>query len=313
MPLFLLTKGGGMCYNYGRKIRSVKPMNTLSEEFLQQFDRRYLERLAMLRPIDDDFMRELFRNNIPLVQLVLRIITGIEDLTVISAETQYDLENVLGARSLRLDVLASDSLNRKYNIEVQRSDKGGEPKRARYHSSALDVEFLGKNREFEELPAAYVIFITENDRFKLNEPVYSFQGYCAKNNIPLGDERYVIYVNGAYENPADSSDLAKLIHDFNCSNAADMELELMSEGTQYYKESPKGVNQMCKIMEDFRAELRTELRAELRTEAFEEAKTQFASELLLLNKLSVTDIAKATKLPVEEVENLAKGLAAAAM
>ena len=35
-----------------------------------------LERLRSLRPIDDDFMRCLFKDNIPLAEMVLRIITG---------------------------------------------------------------------------------------------------------------------------------------------------------------------------------------------------------------------------------------------
>ena len=35
--------------------------------------REYLRRLQSLRPIDDDFMRCLFKDNIPLAQLVLRI------------------------------------------------------------------------------------------------------------------------------------------------------------------------------------------------------------------------------------------------
>ena len=37
-----------------------------------------LQRLRELRPIDDDFMRCLFKDNIPLAELVLRIITGKE-------------------------------------------------------------------------------------------------------------------------------------------------------------------------------------------------------------------------------------------
>ncbi len=37
---------------------------------------RDLERLRKLRPIDDDFMRCLFKDNIPLAETVLRIITG---------------------------------------------------------------------------------------------------------------------------------------------------------------------------------------------------------------------------------------------
>ncbi len=37
----------------------------------------HLKRLEQYRPLDDDFMRELFRDNIPLSEMVLRIITGI--------------------------------------------------------------------------------------------------------------------------------------------------------------------------------------------------------------------------------------------
>lgn len=51
-----------------------------------------LRTIENYRPLDDDFMRELFRNDLPLAQLVLRIITGINDLQLISEETQYDLK-----------------------------------------------------------------------------------------------------------------------------------------------------------------------------------------------------------------------------
>ena len=46
------------------------------------------------RPLDDDFMRELFRNDLPLAQLVLRIITGIDDLKLTSQETQFYKANL---------------------------------------------------------------------------------------------------------------------------------------------------------------------------------------------------------------------------
>lgn len=86
-----------------------------------------LERLEKMRPLDDDFMRELFRNNIPLAQFVLRIMTGKDDLVITSEETQYDMERLLGARSICLDVLATDSEGRKFNLEIQRADMGATP------------------------------------------------------------------------------------------------------------------------------------------------------------------------------------------
>ena len=48
-----------------------------------------LARLRGLRPIDDDFMRCIFRDNIPLAQMVLRIVTGISDLKIIRLETHH--------------------------------------------------------------------------------------------------------------------------------------------------------------------------------------------------------------------------------
>lgn len=46
-----------------------------------------LQRLRGFRPIDDDFMRCLFKDNIPLAELVLRIITGKQDLVITACQT----------------------------------------------------------------------------------------------------------------------------------------------------------------------------------------------------------------------------------
>ena len=45
-----------------------------------------LAKLRGLRPIDDDFMRCLFRDNIPLAEFVLRILLGKPDLKIVSIE-----------------------------------------------------------------------------------------------------------------------------------------------------------------------------------------------------------------------------------
>lgn len=259
---------------------------------------RNLELLKKLRPIDDDFMREIFRGNIPLVQLVLRIITGIDDLTVTSEETQYDLEHLLGAKSICLDVLAKDNKGRIYNLEIQRANNGASPHRARYHSSAIDIEFLKKNQNFDKLPVTYVIFITENDTQKKNKPIYIFERRDTDTNESFGDDEYIIYVNGAYNNPDDHSDLAKLINDFTCSDHNDMNIKLMADATRYYKEEPKGVSHMCKLMEDMANE-----RAK---EAVKNEKNKLALNLLSLGTLSKEDIAKATELSLDEIETLAK-------
>lgn len=74
-----------------------KAVSALIESEQQRREREHqedLQRLRGFRPIDDDFMRNLFKKNTELVQLVIRIITGKPDLRVESFETQADMKRV---------------------------------------------------------------------------------------------------------------------------------------------------------------------------------------------------------------------------
>ena len=210
-----------------------------------------LQCLAQLRPIDDDFMRCLFKDNIPLAELVLHIITDRKDLVITSCETQRDMKRLAGARSICLDAYGTDSNGKKYDLEIQKAGDGADPHRARYHSSVLDVENLRSGQEFKELPDTYTIFITERDFFGKGKPVYSIERMNLTAGSFFEDGEHILYVNGEYRG---DSDLGKLMHDFNCTRADDMNFELMAERTRYFKENPEGVSRMCKIMEDMRNE-----------------------------------------------------------
>ena len=50
-----------------------------------------------MRPMDDTFMRCLFKDNVALTELVLRIILNKKDLSVTKIETQADMKRVTGA------------------------------------------------------------------------------------------------------------------------------------------------------------------------------------------------------------------------
>ena len=62
-------------------------------------------------------------------------------------------------------------------------------------------------------------------------------------------------MNGEYRG---NSDIGKLMHDFNCTDANNMNFELMADRTRYLKENPEGMSQMCKVIEDMRKEEREE-------------------------------------------------------
>lgn len=262
-----------------------------------QWHEDYLRTIENYRPLDDDFMRELFRNDLPLAQLVLRIITGIEDLELIREETQYDLKRLLGSRSICLDVFGTDSKGRKFDLEIQRDDRGATPQRARYHSSAIDVEFLSAKEKFEELPISYVIFITENDVRGENKLIYNYEWTETASGKPLNDGAHIIFVNGAYNNAEDTSELAKLVHDLHCTKAEDMKIKELADKTRYFKETQEGVNDMCKAIEDLRNEAAKEA---AKLEAY-----NIALKLLQRGKETFDEIAEDSGLTIEEVNELA--------
>lgn len=270
-----------------------------------------LELLKLLRPIDDDFMRELFRNDLTLAQMVLRIIAGIDDLVLIREETQYDLKRLLDGRSICLDVFGTDSKGTQYDLEIQRDDRGAVPKRARYHSSAMDVEFLKKGQDFEELPETYVIFITENDIFKKGLPVYRIERINTNTGESFSDGEHILYVNGAY---VGGDPLGKLMHDFRCSSANDMYYGLIADKTKFLKEFTKGASDVCKLIEDkleeiaARVEAETEARVKAETEKrvkYDTAK-QTILKFLQYGKMNAAGIADVSGTSVDLVYKLAK-------
>ena len=117
---------------------------TTTEQIDQQHQKN-LQRLRGFRPLDDDFLTKCFEEDPKYIQLVLRIVLEMPDLVVVDVRTQVFVEN-LPNRSVRLDVLATDSTGRKINVEIQRSDKGAGRKRARYNSSMMDANLLQKVR-----------------------------------------------------------------------------------------------------------------------------------------------------------------------
>ena len=150
----------------------------------EQIDQRHqedLQRLRGFRLLDDDFLTKCFEGDPKYIQLVLRIVLEMPDLVVVDVRTQVFVENLLN-RSVRLDVLATDSTGRKINVEFQRSDKGAGRKRARYNSSMMDANLLRKGEKFNELPETYVVFITEHDVIGKGRPLYHIGRYIFDTN-----------------------------------------------------------------------------------------------------------------------------------
>ena len=263
----------------------------------EQIDRKHLEdleRLKNFRLMDDDFFTKCFYGNKECVELVLRIIMDKPDLMVLDARTQVFIANLL-ERSVRLDVLATDEKNQKYNIEIQRADKGAGNKRARFNSSMLDANLLKKGGDFPDLPETYVIFITENDVMGKGLPIYSIERCIMETGELFGDGEHIKYVNGKYRG---QSQLGRLMHDFSCTNASDMYYKTLAERVRFYKEDKEGVEIMCKAMED--------MRNETYREATRDNMVKVAARMLEENKYTIEEIVKISGLTADEISQLKK-------
>ena len=236
----------------------------------EEIDRKHqedLQRLRGFRLLDDDFFTKCFEGDTECIELILQIVLDKQDLKVVDVRTQVFVENLLN-RSVRLDVLATNSVGHKFNIEIQRADKGAGRKRARYNSSMMDANLLEKGEDFEVLPETFVVFITENDVIGKGQPLYRIERCFLETGESFDDGSHILYVNGAYR---DESPIGRLMHDFSCTNPSDM----------YYAV-------MCKVMEDMRKDSLKEV----------------ALRMLAAGKYALEEIANISGLSLEEVKKL---------
>lgn len=210
-----------------------------------------LERLRAFRLMDDDFMTAVFQNDNEVTQYVLRILLEDAELRVLSVNTQHMLKNMLGGRSIKMDVQAVDANQHLINIEIQRADRGAVEKRARYHSSMFDASALREKQEFSTLPETYVIFITENDVLGKGLPLYHIERTIQETGELFADGEHILYVNGSYEG---KDPVGLLMHDFRSSDPGKMNESVLRNKVRYFKESKEGKQHMCRMMEEMRNE-----------------------------------------------------------
>ena len=257
------------------------------------------ESLALVenfRLMDDTFMSKCLENAPECIELILRIIIGKKDLKVIKSQTEYPIKSLQG-RGVRFDVFARDSKGREYDIEIQRADKGAEPKRARYNSALMDANALKSGEDFGKLRDTYVIIITENDVMGLGQGVYVFDRMDKKSGLDFGDGAHVVYANGMWRG---DDALGRLMCDFNCRDANKMHYDVLKKRVSQLKDSEEGRRIMCKAVEEF-AERRA---AEAKAEGERKTMLATAKRMLESGMLALKDIAKFSGLSLVQVKKL---------
>ena len=268
-----------------RKARARRSVSVMKPE--------YLAEIARFRLMDDDFMSKCLENAPECIELMLQIILGKKDLKVVKSQTEYPIKSLQG-RGVRFDVFARDSKGREYDIEIQRADKGSEPKRARYNSALMDANALKSGEDFGQLRDTYVIFITENDVIGDGQEVYVYDRTERKSGKRLGDGTHIIYLNGETRS---ETEIGKLVHDLLCRDAAGMYFDVLKKRVSDFKNSEEGRRVMCKAME--KIEARGERKNMLAT----------AKRMLKDGVLALKDVARYTGLSLAQVKKLQASMA----
>lgn len=267
----------------------IKGINT---ETLESRYERYKDILRDLTIMSDVFMRNILKQK-ECTEYILQIIMNRKELKIIDQVIQKDYKNLQG-RSAVLDCVARDSGGNQMNVEVQQDNEGASPKRARYHSGLMDMNILNPGQDFDELPESYVIFITREDVLGYGKPIYHIDRTIEEAGKKFQDEAHIIYVNSKMQ---DSTELGRLMHDLHCKDAKDMYSKVLAERVHELKETEKGVDFMCREMEEIYSE---------GMEIGERKKAKETVKSLSEMGLAVDKIAKAVNVNIEIVKTWLK-------
>ena len=114
-----------------------------------------------------------------------------------------------------MDVYLKDE-NKVINVEMQTSNHGDLPRRARYYQAAADIDTTPKGSEYSDLKQNYVVFICTFDPFLQGKPIYNFQNYCITYGIPipLVDGTEKIFLNTAAKDTTSLDGELRLFYDY---------------------------------------------------------------------------------------------------
>ena len=245
-----------------------------------EVDREKIQRMCLM---DDEFFNVCMDGAPDCVELILQVIMDKPDLKVLKIETQRTITNI-ESHGVRFDVMATSN-GKVYDIEVQRSDSGAIPQRARYNSYMIGVRELRSGKKYTELPESYVIFISENDVIGDGLPIYHIERTIKETSKPFGDGDYIVYVNG--EN-RDNTALGRLMQDFFNTIPSTMNYPLLAKRARYFKEDEMGVKKLTEFAEEY----------------YNKGKIEMIIEMLKDNQ-SLDLIAKFSKFTIERIKEIA--------
>lgn len=221
---------------------------------------RIVDRLCLM----DDTLFRTVAEDVAFCEEILKVILQKGDLKVLSVQVQKDFHHVK-THSVVLDVLCTDSENKRYNIEVQQEDNDDHQKRVRYHVACIDTTIFEKGQKYAALPEVCVIYISRFDIFKKGRTIYHIDRTIRETNDVVDNGLHEVYVNTQID---DASDIAALMKIFKSTEVVqDKRFQIVCARLREYKEG-KGRVKMCQLVEEYAREIARETQIETAKKAF---------------------------------------------
>ncbi len=146
--------------------------------------------------LTDDFLFAKVMSNKELCKELLEIILNVKITDIVYLEKQKAIDISADGKSVRLDVYVADESHTIYDVEMQVKNRHNLPKRSRFYQSMIDMEWLEKGEDYNELKQSYIIFICTFDPFGMGRHIYTFKNCCEEQkDLALQDGTTKIFLN----------------------------------------------------------------------------------------------------------------------
>ena len=256
--------------------------------------------------ITDDFIFSRVMRNKKLCRTLLEMILKVKVGKIKFLTSHHAIQIEPNAKGIIMDVYLKDE-SKVINVEMQTSNKGDLPRRARYYQAAADIDTTPKGSKYKDLKQNYVIFICTFDPFHQEKPIYSFQNYCVNYGvpIPLADGTEKIFLNTTAKDLTNLDGEMSLFYDYVRDKTAQ---------TAFTKELDATISRMKQEKEERQMYLTyTSRMMECRQDGYEEGlergayqKALETAKAMLSLGLPLDQIQLCTSLPLDAVQELAQ-------
>lgn len=207
------------------------------------------KRFDSLSLMSDYYFTAFMQENIPCMQVMLRVFTDSKDLEVTGVHAQHVVKNGDTGRGVRYDCLVHTKEHGDYDIEIENWPNGALELRMRYYAVMLDKENLKKGEKYNNLPPITIIVISPEDIAGKGEAITYVGRVYMKSATEVGespqrfdDKELFMFVNAGYQDT--STPVGKIIHDLTVANSKPKMVKEFQDAMDRYMSTEEGRMEM---------------------------------------------------------------------